>query len=660
MFVQVTLLSGWREPLWYRVPEHLISVVAKGSFVEVPLRTQKIPALVQKLSNFPTTEHKEIREILGILAFPDDSHYHGFIDQISDFFFIEPNVLHHRIVGHLHASPETPDDEAIPPLQETALINLSDEQQFVIDNVRPQIAKSQYAPTLLQGVTGSGKTEVYKQLIVEAINQNKTVLCLFPEVALSMQFETLFKEQLPWPEKVFSFHSTTKISEKKLLWNKLLNGSPVVILGVHLPVLLPITNLGLIIVDEEHERGFQEKRHPKINSKEIALWRAKTYQCPIVLGSATPSLVTLHNAFTKKIAHYKLTKRFMGKFPTIIHAPLITSSKRRSSFWITRELEQAITDRLSKKQQTILYLNRRGHSFSAQCQDCGTLVMCSECSVSLTPHEHEKTKEFHLACHYCGFTQPVPTTCTACNKSEKALLMKGIGTQQLTTIVQKLFPHAKIARADLDTTKKKREWLQTAEQFKNNEIDILIGTQLITKGYHFPNVTLVGVVWADLGLSVPDYHTRETVLQKLIQVAGRAGRVHPESDVVIQAMAQDSLFSYINEDQYEFFCAAELEQRVMLNYPPFGRLVQLEFITSDEHAIIRETQEFKTMLKEFIVAYNLPVTLLGPVEPVVKKIAGSEARHLFFKCATFQPIHRLLKLCPIPKHFKSSVFVVPT
>lgn len=662
VFVLVRLLAGWREPLWYRIPEHLQNKVVVGTFVDVPLRTQQIPALVQKISSIPQTDADRVKDISGVFAFPADNKYHDFVSAIADFFMVESTTLHHRVVQQLHASPEALEEtETFSQTQHSSTITLSDEQQIVINALAPQVQAGGYTPTLLHGVTGSGKTEIYKQLIITAINAQKTTVCLFPEVTLALQFETIFKQQLPFPERIFSFHSTTKISEKKKLWQALLSGTPVVILGVHLPVLLPIPNLGLILVDEEHERGFQEKRHPKINSKELALWRAKTYNCPIVLGSATPSLATLQAAKTGKIAHYRLTKRFKGKFPSIIHAKMVTpDKKKRASFWITPELEHAIRSRLSKKEQTILYLNRRGHSFSAQCQDCGTLVMCQSCSVSLTPHEHEKTREFQLTCHYCGFTVPVPTACTACKKNDKPLLMKGIGTQQLTTIVQKMFPEAKIARADLDSTKQKREWLATAEQFKRGELDILIGTQLITKGYHFPNVTLVGIVWADLGLSIPDYHTRETVLQKLIQVAGRAGREHEESDVIIQALSHDPLFDFISEEKYEEFCITELAAREELFYPPFGRFVQLECVHSDEAILVKETVAIAAELRQFVHDHNLNVTIMGPVEPVVKKIAGAEARHIFLRSATFGPIHTLLQAIKHQKKLRSSVFLVPT
>lgn len=659
MFAQVLLLSGWREPLWYKIPLTLIDKIKVGSFVEVPLRTQKIPALVKRIELDPALPFKEIKEIAHFFPLPGDELYHGFINKIADFFFINPTNLHHRIVGHLQASPEDTEDEIAKPSQSCEKITLSDEQQLALDTILPSLENQSNQSFLLHGVTGSGKTEIYKKLIEKNFELKKSTLCLFPEVTLALQFEAIFKSQLSCASSVFSFHSSTKVSDKKMLWQQLLTNKQVIIIGVHLPVLLPISNLGLIIIDEEHERGFQEKRHPKINSKEMALWRAQIYQCPIVLGSATPSLSTLQRVENNQIIKCTLNKRFKGKFPTIIKASLKENSRKRGSFWITRELELAIKKRLENKEQIILYLNRRGYSFSAQCNECGNFVNCTECSVTLTPHE-KNIDSFYLSCHYCGFSCPVPTICPTCKKSEKPLLMKGIGTQQLATIIKKMFPAASIARADLDSTKKKREWLEQARQFKNGEIDILIGTQLITKGYHFPKVTLVGVIWADLGLSIPDYHTRETVLQKLIQVAGRAGREHESSEVIIQSMSDDELFSYISEERYPDFCIKELEARRELSYPPFGRLVQIEFINKNELKLNHEISMYKNMLQKVIQENNLPIRQLGPVEPIIKKIAGIETRHLFLRCATYNHIQKLIHHCPWPKSFSSSIFVTPS
>lgn len=315
-------------------------------------------------------------------------------------------------------------------------------------------------------------------------------LLSLPEVSLALEFEQRLRKEFSETIPLFSFHSATSAKNKKIVWQQLLDGKPVVIIGVHLPVLMPIANLGLIIIDEEHEVGYQEKKHPKINTKEAALWRAKIAQIPILLGSATPSLATLYNVKTRGWDIFHLHQRFAGSFPQIKTVSLLEKKERRKNFWITQELSQALTTCLQKKEQAIIFLNRRGFSFFVQCKNCSFVFSCLNCSVSLTLH-----KDNLLICHYCGISCAQPTVCTQCKASADSLLKKGIGTQQVVSILQSLFPYARIGRADLDATSKKKHWQQTMADFSQGKLDILVGTQTITKGYHFPNVTLVGIIW---------------------------------------------------------------------------------------------------------------------------------------------------------------------
>ena len=339
---------------------------------------------------------------------------------------------------------------------------------------------------MFQGVTGSGKTEVYKHLIQAAISNNKSVILLLPEVSLAMRFESLLK--ITFPEyALFGFHSGTSASIKKHVWNHLLQEKPCIIVGVHLPVLLPIKNVGLIIVDEEHESGYQEKKHPRIHTRDAAILRAHHYQIPIVLGSATPSFSTLWNVKQKGWNYFELKQRFSGNFPQMQIVNL-HDKKARKHFWISEPLYKAMQDRLAKKEQIIIFINRRGYSFFVQCKSCGLIPTCNQCSVSLTLHN-----DYQLLCHYCGHIKQFEVHCFECKKDEAVFLKKGVGTEQVVTILEKLFPYAKIARADMQTTSKKKVWQETVENFAQGSIDILVGTQTVTKGYHFPGVTLVGV-----------------------------------------------------------------------------------------------------------------------------------------------------------------------
>lgn len=697
MFVQVKLLQGYQKILTYKIPESWDTKDLNDAVITVPLKNRVVPALVIKTLKHPpgftvgrsTVPPKqfEIKEAVGKDHLPDDPLYANFIKKISQLYFTPPKLFYRRIRKFVHQStvskqPARKDETSFINTQVES-IKLTAEQAAVVDYVIPQIKKSgndsghgQYAPTLLHGVTGSGKTEIYKKIISFCIEQQKTCLLIIPEVSLSIQFEHLLSQQLP-KVPIFSFHSASKTKEKKQLWDRLKEKKPCLIIGVHQPVMLPISNLGCIIVDEEHEAGFQEKKHPKINSKEMALWRAKQYNIPILLGSATPSINSLHNAKAHNWKKFHLTKRFSGDFPTI-KTVKIDKPIGRKNFWITRELQKEITKRLETKEQTLIYLNRRGYSFFVQCKQCGYTFICPNCSVSLTLHNtRNDSNEKILSCHYCDHKQKNPTCCSECKAPEKELRKRGIGTQQVVNILQELFPQAKIARADLDTTKKKREWRETVKKFENGEIDILVGTQTITKGYHFPKVTLVGIIWADLNAHFPVFNANETTLQQLIQVAGRAGRQSKDSLVIAQIMHDHPIFSYLNEKQYLDFCEEEMKFRKETLYPPFGRLVQIELKNTDKKQIEADSKHLFEVLIEKnlqnIDTKNSFVSILGPTKPLVHRIQKTEIRHIFLKSSSFKAIFTLLSKVPHNRNdsdygrnhstysrYDSQIFVIPT
>ncbi len=641
MFARVVLLNGFEKSLWYKVTDQALSdKIIPGAIVRVPLQRRYESAIVlQCACVLPDDVTFTIKNIHGLEPFPQDSLYGSFIQKVSDFYLLRPLYFYQRIRHFLkehHAS-----DEVIvhSDAKSSGLVTLTDEQQSVVDYVMPRINQSAYTPTLVHGVTGSGKTEVYKYLIRSAIAQNKSVILMFPEVTLALQFEHLLRQQLG-DVSIFGFHSASKITEKRLLWDKLVRGDPMLIVGVHLPIMLPIQSLGLIIVDEEHEQGFVEKKHPKLNSKEIALWRAAHYNIPIVLGSATPSINSLYNAQRYGWKTFSITKRFAGGFPTIRKVLLTTTgTKRRNAFWISQELELAIRDRLSRREQIIIFLNRRGYSFFVQCRECGFIFQCPDCSVSLTLH---LTPRQLLRCHYCDHTKEMPRQCPTCSAPEKSLLKKGIGTQQVVEILQELFPAAVIERADLDSTIKKRTWQTTVALFQEGKIDILVGTQTITKGYHFPNVTLVGVLWADLNVHFPVYNATETTLQQLLQVAGRAGRQCKGGLVIVQAMRDHEIFEYLNEQQYLAFCQQEMKMRQESFYPPYSRLACIELKHSDPSCIDQDADALAQRLREINEQQELGVHVLGPAYPLISRIQKYEIRHIVLKAATFKAIHHLL------------------
>ena len=652
MYIQVRLLKGYPQPLLYAVPQEWAEKQLVGSLVRVPFRASTQPAIVvEQLPEKPTTATYTIKQVIGFEQFPADPHYFTIINQLSSYYQIEPLHCIKRIQQFLNQK-ELPDIEEVEPNDHyTQEVLLTQEQQLAVDFLAPHVKQPAYMPTVLHGVTGSGKTEVYKKLIMTAISNNKTAVLLLPEVTLAIRFEHLLRTQIPHIP-MYGFHSGTSVKNKRLLWNNILNQHPCLIIGVHLPTLLPIPNLGLIIVDEEHEIGYQEKKHPKINSKEAALMSAKIRNIPIMLGSATPSLSTLYNVKTKGWHFFQLKKRFAGAFPTV-NVIQLKDHKQRRNFWISKPLEDAIKDRLAKKEQTIIFINRRGFSFFVQCKQCSFVFSCKHCSVSLTLHGHNE-----LICHYCGLNSSLASTCPQCKTDESNYIKKGIGTQQVVTILEKLFPFARIARADLDTTTKKTVWQQIMTDFQSGELDILVGTQTITKGFHFPNVTLVGILWADLNLSFPTYNAAETTLQQLIQVAGRAGRVRPNSRVIVQSMIDHPIFNYMNEIDYVQFYNYEMENRQAMQYPPFGRFVEIELKHTDEQSIEKEAMMIMQHLITVRAKNNLEMQILGPAKPPVFKIKNIESRKIYIKGASIQQIIRLYQTIN-HNRYTSSIYFTP-
>ncbi len=654
MFIRVRLLNGLPEPLWYAVPAQYTQHSLSGLVVQVPVRNRIVPALViEQYTYKPHNLAFELKDICGIEPLPQDSHYLPFLKNLGEYYQIEPlhfiKRIHHFLVNKKEDALLI--DNTASTIHSThSDVILTDEQKKVCDFIVPHIGKN-YTPTLLHGVTGSGKTESYKHIFLHALSQNQTSLLLLPEVTLAIAFENRLKAELP-NMPIYGFHSGKTPKEKTAIWNNLSNKTAMILIGVHLPVLLPIPNLGVIVVDEEHEVGYQEKKHPKINSKEAAIMRAQQAGIPILLGSATPSISTLHNVKTKKWAFFQLKKRFSGTLPAV-QVVSLTEKINRKQFWVSKELEGAIKERLANHEQTIIFINRRGFSFFVQCKNCTFIFSCTSCSVSLTLHEDNR-----LMCHYCGLAHMLPKSCPDCKASDDKFLKKGIGTQKVVTILEKMFPQATIARADMDTTTKKKVWQQTIADMTCGKIDILVGTQTITKGFHFPNVTLVGVLWADLHLGFPVYNAAETALQQLIQVAGRAGRNHEHGRVIIQTMADHELFNHLNEIDYLQFYATEMSMRTELQYPPAARFAELEIKHSNEKKLETDTNNLIDQLYAYAKREDLDVTILGPAKPPVSKIKEIHSRKIYIKSKDFATIAELYGAVS-KKSYSSSIYFTP-
>src|SRR6266704_2458438 len=414
----------------------------------------------------------------------------------------------------------------------TSNLVLNEEQSYALKEITQALDAPENARTiLLHGVTGSGKTEIYLQAIRAALDRARTAIVLVPEISLTPQTVERFKGRFAEAQDAVAvLHSHLSEGERHDEWHKIHSGRAHIAIGARSAVFAPLKNLGLIVVDEEHETTYKQEEAPRYHARDIAVVRAKIEKCVVVLGSATPSLESYHNATTGKYRLVTLTQRVDEKQMPLMRIVDLRQERRKEkkAAILSEKLSQAIADRLEKREQTILFLNRRGFSTSLLCSNCGEARNCPNCSVALTFHRHMA----RLSCHLCGHTAAVPKKCPACGKD--ALIYAGFGTEKVESTVAYIFPKATVRRMDADSMTRKEAYRETLRNFRTGKIDILVGTQMIAKGLHFPNVTLVGIINADLALHLPDFRAGERTVQLLTQVAGGAGRGETRGEVFVQ------------------------------------------------------------------------------------------------------------------------------
>lgn len=463
----------------------------------------------------------------------------------------------------------------------TQSLKLTDEQQEAFNKVSESIDNNKYEQFLLYGVTGSGKTEVYLQLIDKVIKEDKTAIVLVPEISLTPQMIDRFISRFG-KERIAVLHSKLSIGERHDEWERIKKENAKIVIGARSAIFAPVKNLGIIIIDEEHDSSYKSEASPKYNAKEVAKKIAKESNIPIVLGSATPDLITFYNAKeTKKITLLELTKRANNSnLPEVEIVDLKQELANGNRSMLSRDLYQAIEQNLKDKLQTILFLNRRGYSTFIMCRNCGYTVKCKNCNISMTYHSYENK----LKCHYCGYEEKLVKICPECGSDK--IRYFGTGTQKLEQEIHKQFPQAKTLRMDVDTVTKKNSHEEILNKFKNEDIDILIGTQMVVKGHHFPKVTLVGVIAADSSLNIDDYRATERTFQILTQVAGRAGRENLPGKVIIQSYNPEnfSIQNAQNQDYKEFY-ETEIALRKQLKYPPFCDIIIIGFNSINEEEI---------------------------------------------------------------------------
>lgn len=528
----------------------------------------------------------------------------------------------------------------------TKKLKLTDEQQEAFNKVSDSIDNNKYEQFLLYGVTGSGKTEVYLQLIDKVIKEGKSAILLVPEISLTPQMLERFISRFG-KETIAVLHSKLSIGERHDEWERIKDEKAKIIIGARSAIFAPVKKLGIIIIDEEHDSSYKSEASPKYNAKEVAKKIAKEEKIPLLLGSATPDLITFYNAKeTKKITLLELTKRANNSnLPKVEIVDLKQELANGNRSMLSRDLYEAIEKNLNDKLQTILFLNRRGYSTFIMCRNCGYTVKCKNCNISMTYHSYENK----LKCHYCGYEEKLVKTCPECGSDK--IRYFGTGTQKLEQEIHKQFPNAKTIRMDVDTVTKKNSHEEILNKFKNEDIDILIGTQMVVKGHHFPKVTLVGVIAADSSLNIDDYRATERTFQILTQVAGRAGRENLPGKVIIQSYNPEN-FSIQNaqKQNYEEFYETEIALRKQLKYPPFCDIIIIGFNSISEKEIIKvsnfayeylnknlKTEEFKIFkpmpspIDKIQNKYRWRIIIKGNMNEKANEVLNQLLKELYYK-----------------------------
>lgn len=511
------------------------------------------------------------------------------------------------------------------------LKDLSPEQHIAFLEIKDNF--EEHDVVLFHGITSSGKTEIYAHLIQETLDRSKQVLYLLPEIALTTQI--ISRLQQFFGDKISVFHSKYSMNERVEVWNNLLDkkSKAQIILGARSSVLLPFSNLGLIIVDEEHESSFKQfDPSPRYHARDTAIVLAKQHQTKILLGSATPSVESFFNAKNNKYGYVKLDRRFGNVLLPEIELIDIKEKhrKKRMNGHFSDRLMNLIQEALKEKEQVILFQNRRGYSPIVECTTCGNAPQCPNCDVSLTFHKfrHE------LRCHYCGYHRSMPNTCPACENP--TLDTKGFGTEQIEIELKDLYPQAKVGRMDLDTTRGKYGYQKIISAFQEHEIDILVGTQMLTKGLDFKNVTLVGVLNADNMLNFPDFRAHERSFQLMVQVSGRAGRSKKRGKVAIQTFnPYHQILQQVTINDYEQMFKDQLNERHQFIYPPIIRLVKITLKHRDFQKVEVAAEWLGKSLKN-----SFHDNLLGPTSPVVSRIRNQYIKNILVKLPAHIPIKK--------------------
>ncbi|MGB2706210.1 MAG: primosomal protein N' [Candidatus Omnitrophota bacterium] len=602
----------------YRIPRKMQGKVEPGKRVWIEFGKRKIVGYVVGLAaSTGVKDVKPIKEVIDespvisagmreLCGWIKDT-YLCSLGQAMDATI--PGVLKK---GKVSVRPRAITEEKLPPTPSGPL-PLTGEQQEALRNVLFKIDREDYKAFLLHGITASGKTEVYLQAIEKVLGKGKTSIVLVPEIALTPQTVERFTSR--FGNLVAVVHSALLGSTRYREWKRILDGTARIVVGARSAVFSPVKNLGLIIVDEEHETSYKQEDVPRYHARDVALMRGKLSNCPVILGSATPSLESYYLANKERIELVKLTKRIDERsLPKVKIVDMrMELATRKKIVMFSRMLTDSIQRSLSKNGQVMIFLNRRGFSTYVNCKRCGLVLKCKRCDSVLVYHYMSKS----MVCHYCNFRIPPPNVCPQCRSSYMKYF--GIGTEKVESEVARLFPGARIARMDTDATSKRGSHEAILGEFKKHNIDILVGTQMIAKGLDFPRVTLVGVVNADVTLNLPDFRASERTFNLLTQVAGRAGRGEEGGEVILQTYAPDHYaILCASKHDYEKFYREEIKSRRELSFPPFTHIVRLTLRSRNE----KRTVDAANNLKKFLEEKLKGIEIIGPAPSPVSRVRG--------------------------------------
>ena len=579
--------EGWKKQLFVR------ALPAGGEFPKLPKRQQEVWNLIEERREMPLAELAELAETTAATIRKLEDR--GLVEITSEIAERDPYAREHIL-------PTQP--LPLNPAQERALEKINSrmteagcqksETRNLTSDFRPQTSVF-----LLHGVTGSGKTEVYLQAIAHALEQGKGAIVLVPEISLTPQTVERFKARFSsgrLQTLVAVLHSHLSAGERHDEWHKIRQGRARIVIGARSAIFAPVEPLGLIIVDEEHEHTYKQEEAPRYNARDVAIMRGRMENAAVVLGSATPSLESYYNCQQGKYSLLELPERVDNqKMPRVRVVDMRQAAyKEKGPPIFSPQLREAIQQRLERGEQTILFLNRRGYSTALQCPKCGLVATCPNCSLALTYHRPEQ----RLRCHICGHSELAPAVCPNQKCKNPAIRFAGTGTQKVEETLARLFPSARVRRMDADTMKRKDDYRKTLGDFRAGRTDILVGTQMIAKGLHFPNVTLVGIIYADLALHQPDFRAGERTFQLLTQVAGRAGRGDVEGEVFVQAFTPfHPAIQYARRHDFTGFYEQEIEFREQLKYPPISRVALLTLKGRNEDKVKFSAEYLKRVLE---------------------------------------------------------------